>query len=75
MGPKPRDWPELHGGGCEVLRAGKSLVLMTKKEEKAVGVSICWEVLLCRRKMWNLPVSRAKKNGNSQEVLVLLSGL
>jgi len=41
---------------------GKSLVLMTKKEEKAVGVSICWgRVLLCRRKRWNLLVSRAKE--------------
>lgn len=41
LGPKPRDWLELHGGGCGVPRAGKSLALMTKKEEKAVGVSIC----------------------------------
>lgn len=40
---------------------GKNLVLMTKKEEKAAGVSICWgRVLLCRRKRWNLLVSRAK---------------
>lgn len=40
---------------------GKNLVLMTKKEEKAVGVSICWgRVLLCRRKRWNLLVPRAK---------------
>lgn len=40
---------------------GKSLVLVTKKEEKAVGVSICWgRVLLHRRRRWNL-VSRAKE--------------
>lgn len=40
---------------------GETLVPMTKKEEKAAGVSSCWgKVLLCRRKRWNLLVSRAK---------------
>lgn len=40
---------------------GKSLVQMTKKEEKVLGVSICWgRVLLCRGTRWNLLVSRAK---------------
>lgn len=40
----------------------KSPALMTKKGEGAVEVNMCWgRVLLCRRKRWNLLVSRAKE--------------
>lgn len=40
---------------------GKGLALVTKKEEKGGGVSLCWgRVLLCQRR-WNLLVSRAKE--------------
>lgn len=49
----------------------KSLAMMTKKEEKAVGVSICWEksASLQEEKV-DSSCFKSQMSGNSQEALV-----
>lgn len=62
MGPKPRDWPELRGGGCAESRAeeGQEPTLVTKREAGCRGASVGGGGPLCRRKRWNIPGSRTK---------------